>query len=362
MPTLDANQVYNILQNLRYLEISYMEYSHHPIDFSQYQTYLDYFNNYALKSQNLYRFYFPLSIDKQRLPRYISEIGDVTDTLNIASGYDFSASKIFNFPAALRHRCNYYSLIYQMEGTSDLSLDNETFTLNRGDFYLLSPNVYYSIQTSLDGLSLCLNLRRSFIAAEYKSIALGNPQLTTFLTDSLTPDNTSYYVAIHTGGDHSIDEFVLKIFAEYINQDEYSMISMRSYLALLFAYILRTPTTKMESSAKITRLDEQFHIIETYLNKHYSTANLTDISNEIHFSKQYICRIVKEKTGETFNNLLIQIRLEMVEQYLLDTDLPLEEIAFLCGFSAASHMSRTFKNKNGITPSAYRSKNKTLLP
>ena len=362
VPILDARRVYNTLQNLTNLEISYMEYSGKPLDFSAYQTYTDYFNNYVLRSKNLYRFYFPLPLQSQKLPKYISDMGDITDALNIISGFDFSVSKLFNFPAALRHKCNYYSLIYQMEGTAHLALDCGEFELHAGDFYLIPPDVYYSIQTALESLCICFNLRRSFVAAEYKSIALENPQLTKFIVDSLGAEPSVQYAAIGTDGSTAINELVLNIFAEYISQDEYSNVSMRSYLSLLFAAILRSPNTKLVSSAKVTRLDEQFHLIEVYLKKNYQTANLTELADTIHFSKQYICRIVKEKTGDTFNTLLIRIRLDMVVQYLLDTDLPLEEIAYLCGFSAASHMSRTFKNEYGTTPSAYRSEKKALLP
>lgn len=360
MPTLDARRVYNTLQNLMNLEISYMEYSQQPRDFGEYQTYMDYFNNYVLRSKDLYRFYFPTSLSTKKLPKYISDIGDVTDALNIMPGYDFSACKMFNFPSALRHKCNYYSLIYQMEGRGSVTLDSGRYELEAGDFYLIPPEVYYALEIGLDGLCICLNFRRSFVASEYKSIALGNPLLTRFLVDSLAADDGVQYSAMHTNGNATINDLVLSIFAEYINQDEYSNISMRSYLSLLFATILRSPNTRLESSAKVTRLDEQFHLIETWLKKNFQTANLTELSDSIHFSKQYICRIVKEKTGDTFNTLLIHTRLNMVVQYLTETDLSLEEISYLCGFSAASHMSRTFKNEYGMTPSAYRNKKKAL--
>jgi len=360
MRTLDTRQVYNILQNLVNLEISYMEYSEKPRNFGEYQTYIEYFSNYVLKSRNLYRFYFPIPLTAATLPKYISDIGDVTDALNIVPGYDMAASKLFNFPGALRHKCNYYSLIYQMEGTSKLILDSEHFDLTAGDFYWIPPEVYYSIETALDGLCIFLNLRRSFVASSYKSIVLENPHLTRFITDSLVSDESAQYAAIHTDANEAINNLILMIFAEHIRQDEYSNRAMRSYLSLLFATILRSPNTKIESSAKVSHIDELFRLIETYLKKDYQTANLTELSDAIHFSKQYICRIVREKTGDTFNALLIRTRLEMVVQYLLETNLPLEEIAYLCGFSAASHMSRTFKNTYGMTPSAYRNEKRAL--
>ena len=66
MENINSEQVYHILQNLSNLEISYLEYSQSPKDFVEYRTYLDYFNNYIIKSHNLSRFYFPLPVTPAR--------------------------------------------------------------------------------------------------------------------------------------------------------------------------------------------------------------------------------------------------------------------------------------------------------
>ena len=59
MKLIDGTQVYHILQNLNNLEISFMEYSRSQKNFLKYDTYLEFFDNYIIKSQNLSRFYFP---------------------------------------------------------------------------------------------------------------------------------------------------------------------------------------------------------------------------------------------------------------------------------------------------------------
>lgn len=359
MSKIDATQVYNILQNLKNLEISYMAYSSEPHDYNEYRTYINYFNNHVLRSNNLYRFYFPVAMTSVNLPQHISDMGDITDALNIAAGYDFSICKLFNFPAPIRHKCNYYTLLYQMEGNATLTLDFATFQIKAGDFYLIAPQEYYAVETDIDSICIFFNLRRSFICSDYNCITLGQPQLTQFITDTLSTDSTSHFAIMHTHANNLINNLVLNIFAEYINREDYSHVTMRSLLSLLFATIYRDPNTVIESSAKVSRLDTQFNQIESYLKDNYQSATLSQLADDIHFSKQYICRIVKDKTGDTFNTLLIKIRLNMVVQYLLDTDLPLDEIAFLCGFSAASHMSRTFKNVYGISPSTYRKNQKT---
>lgn len=356
MNELSIEQTRNILQNLTNLEISYIEYSKSPKDFGKYQNFLEYFNNYIIKSKKLYRFYFPADLTNETIPstKKISDLGEITDSMNILPGYNFSVAKYFNFPNALRHKCNYFSLIYLFEGNGELTLDKKTFQMQKGDFYLIPPAVYYAVQLTLDSLCICFNLRQSFVAAEYKNIFHEDPLITQFITSSLAPEHTMTYLLLRTTNSKMIYTLAFSIFTEYINQSKHSNNVMKNLLSLMFAIILRDDKTIMDASIKTTKLDQQYQAIINYLKQYYQTADLSSLAEYIHFSKQYICRIVKEKTGDTFNTLLIKIRLEMVEQYLLESQLTLETISDLCGFTTPSHLSRIFKKHYGMSPSQYR--------
>ena len=348
-------QVYHILQNLNNLEISYLEYSNSPKDFVEYKTYLDFFNNYIIKSHDLYRFYFPLPITANpSLPRYVSDLGTITDHMNITPGYSFSVVKQFTFSGSLRHKCSYYTLIYLMDGQGDLVLDEQSFHLQEGDFYLIPPDVYYALTVEPESICICFDMRKSFVSAEYRNIFQEDPRLTDFIARSPESDSAMTYLSIHTDNETSVRDLVLVIFIEYINQKKFSNNAMKNYLALIFTIILRNDSTKISSSAPISQPEQQYLEIIDYLKQNYQTATLTDMANHIHFSKQYICKIVKAASGQTFNTLLMNIRLEMVCQYLTETKLSLEDIAELCGFSASSHLSKVFKNRYGETPSSYR--------
>jgi AraC-like DNA-binding protein len=49
-----------------------------------------------------------------------------------------------------------------------------------------------------------------------------------------------------------------------------------------------------------------------------------------------------------------QLRIEHASKQILQTDLPMVEIALASGFSDQSSFTVAFKNVTGITPSAYR--------
>ena len=109
----------------------------------------------------------------------------------------------------------------------------------------------------------------------------------------------------------------------------------------------RNPNTAIDSSVAISHLEQQYRQLQDYLKRNYQTASLDEIANQLHFSKQYICKIVKSASRKTFQTLLMEIRLQMVADYLRETALPMESIAELCGFSTAAHLSRSFKTPTG---------------
>lgn len=81
---------------------------------------------------------------------------------------------------------------------------------------------------------------------------------------------------------------------------------------------------------------------------------LTELSavtcmNPFHFSRTF-----KASTGLSPHQYVIQRRVEKAKRLLVNTDLPLIEIAHLCGFSDQSHLAKHTKRLLGITPRALR--------
>ncbi|MCC5836015.1 MAG: helix-turn-helix transcriptional regulator [Opitutales bacterium] len=68
-----------------------------------------------------------------------------------------------------------------------------------------------------------------------------------------------------------------------------------------------------------------------------------------HFSK-----LMKEKMGKSFSQLLTQMRVSRVKQLLAETDKTLSEIALECGFCDQSHMNKVFRAATSTPPGDFR--------
>lgn len=84
-------------------------------------------------------------------------------------------------------------------------------------------------------------------------------------------------------------------------------------------------------------------------------VSINIVANEIGMSPRSLQRIL-EMSGTTFSQLTDDIPKSMAQRYLLETEIPLNEIAFLLGYSEPSVFSRAGKIWFGVSPKEYRKK------
>ena len=92
-----------------------------------------------------------------------------------------------------------------------------------------------------------------------------------------------------------------------------------------------------------------------YINTHYQeNITLDAAAGLVHMSRYHFCRLFGSATGATFLEYLYNVRLSKVHQLLLDTRLPLSQIAEKCGFTSTAHLSRVFRDAYGVSPREFR--------
>ena len=92
------------------------------------------------------------------------------------------------------------------------------------------------------------------------------------------------------------------------------------------------------------------------LDKEYNRAfTLESIANGYSISASYLSHIFKETTGIPLMRYLLIARVRAAQEYLLQTALPVNEIAEKCGFKDLSNFGRTFRKEVGCSPRQYRS-------
>lgn len=85
------------------------------------------------------------------------------------------------------------------------------------------------------------------------------------------------------------------------------------------------------------------------------TARLDDVARELNMSGKTLERRLAER-NRTFSALLEDIRIGLAKKYLGETEIRLEQLAYLIGYSEPAPFVRAFKRWTGTTPMQFRSR------
>lgn len=81
---------------------------------------------------------------------------------------------------------------------------------------------------------------------------------------------------------------------------------------------------------------------------------LDAVASECGLSVSHFSRAFRRSTGLAPHQWLVQRRVEVAKDLLLENAMPLAQIALTCGFADQSHFTRAFANQSGLTPARWR--------
>lgn len=147
------------------------------------------------------------------------------------------------------------------------------------------------------------------------------------------------------------------IFEEYQRRQTGCRLAIISKLYELSLIFLRElPAEKSGGHIKRNNNHERLERIFTFFENNFENPGLSleMAADKACLNKFYFSRYLKEQTGRSFFEHLSRIRLHQAERRLAGTDLPITDIAYMCGFNSLATFNRIFKTYTGTTPSAYR--------
>lgn len=132
-----------------------------------------------------------------------------------------------------------------------------------------------------------------------------------------------------------------------------------TFIFLRRFYLIRTQSKKeIEISYKAVDVkqpkDFKTNIVE-YINSNFSNPDLSlkDVAKACGISPRNISDLIMEKTNLNFKTYVNQVRINESKRLLKETDLQINEIAYLVGFNSPSNFNRVFKTLENKSPSEY---------
>lgn len=267
----------------------------------------------------------------------------------LESGKLISVRPHTRFVAFPAHSHNYVELIYMAKGsTTHVINGGAPLTLKKGELLFLNQHATHAIEkANEDDIAINFIVLPAFFDTAFSMIGPDN-LLGKFLVSCLEKDNSEisylhFAVADILPVQNLVENMIWGIVNEQPNNRRINQVNMGLLFLQLLNYTqcLETPVLNRNSNALVI---EALRKIE----ENYKDANLSLLAQRRNVSLAYVSRLVKEATGKSFKQLLLQKRLDKSEQLLLETKLSIQDIIEAVGYENTSYFYRIFRDRKSV--------------
>lgn len=264
-------------------------------------------------------------------------------------------SRFIEFP---EHKHNYIEIVYVCAGEIVHYIDGKVLSMQKGDLLLMNQNVKHSVKRAEMG-----DIGINFIALpEFFDIPLQmmrrQNMIADFLLGTLRQNNTvPQYLLFQLNEQKYISNLMENMISSVVYDSENEDIINQYSMGLVFLYLLNHMDRLAHNSSQSYE-DVVIQAVLKYIDTQYRTAALSRIAEDFNLSLSAVSRLIKKNTGFTFVELLMRKRFQKALMFLVETELPIDQIAANIGYENLSYFYRQFKANYGVTPSQYRAEHK----
>lgn len=229
-------------------------------------------------------------------------------------------------------------LRYVLSGEMDITIDQKSYKVKKGDLVIIRPNEYHTSQALKHSESVV-------ILFDFKKIALEELE-----------DNVFFKSVI--SGDEMIRNIFSRIYVEHRNREVGHKMVCKGLLLYLMTYLLRNYTEYIltdEEKLKAQRKRDRLYGVCRYIDEHYfEQISSKELAESMWISEGRFQHLFKECMGVSVQQYINQIRMKKAKQMLQETTLRSSEIAEMVGFLDYNSFGKMFRRIYGKTPSQVR--------
>lgn len=238
-----------------------------------------------------------------------------------------------------------YRLFYILENRGTIIIEGRSYDIRPDTLIIIPPAVAYHFRGKLKVCVLNFDVTRR---CSHRTQPICPPITAAFdpalLFDTETVDEFDRPCILE--GSIAIQESILKIISKFNTCGQYADASVSAMLKLLLADLLSKDT------APENKLSES---VMSYIRIHAPSIACNEaVAKAFGYHPVYLNELIRRTTGKTLHVAIVDARLQLACRWLSGTAGSIADIAEAAGFCSRTHFCTVFKNKLGVTPSAYR--------
>ena len=249
---------------------------------------------------------------------------------------------------------DFFEMVYIKRGEVVFQIEDDQIKLGPNNILIIKPKRLHKLLVkSKNG---CEFIVFSFKFVDLENQSFSRVSMEDFI-DFVEGEKTGPYHFLKVGQRNEIIQLLNGIVNEKNKKDPDSEFLIRLMVMEVFVYLSRAFRIEWENSMKdkSPKLKELIKISVNFINSNYEKEiTLSDVSSFVFLSPSYFLRVFKDEMGVSPINYLLRTRVEKAKEILETTDMKINDIALLVGFSNHQRFNEIFKKNTGMTPTSYR--------
>ena len=224
-------------------------------------------------------------------------------------------------------------VVYVLQGSSTVVLENQRLSLGRGDLFLSFPNQVHGYENTRDFEGYVIIMTTKSLPAFQTILTKNQPAVPIVHPEDPVAEKLKSFLQIMWADRHTDSPFMLQGYGQVL----------LSKILPLFSIV--------PSANNAGTLQATLH----YINLHYKQPlTREEIAKAVGYSPSHISHVFSDAMGTTLMEYITMLRMDEAKQLLRRTQIPVSRIAMQLGFSSIRSFNRFFHKETGISPTQYR--------
>lgn len=254
------------------------------------------------------------------------------------------------------HKHASYEIYYGLEGTIELWIEGQMYTLRPREFIIVPPSIWHQ--------TICTpHQQKRFFVFTFDLVFKKDAE-----KQNISPSDYKFIVELDkvlssiSNCLAGVDVFdamqaLNALIQEFDSKESGWTFLMRSSCMEFLVRIIRNMTVSQQEADSLPSENNLSMEIIRYISRHcQENLKLADIAEAVHVSPRHACRVFESCFGLNMRQAIHASRINIAKDLLQNSDYSIEKIAEIVGYADTGCFSRWFKKLEGSTVAQFREK------
>lgn len=276
-------------------------------------------------------------------------------------GESLVVKKNSRFQKVPPHVHSFVEINYMFSGSCEQIINGKSMTLLEGEIILIDCETVHAIgYTNENDIMISLLIHKDYLNNTFLNRLSNDSMISRFFINAMNQKtNHNSYIMFHSANSRRLPLFMNELLCEYYSPSLNSSEILNNLFILIISELVNIFGHEMNK-----KLDtpSQFSIIPVlkYIETNYKNCTLDSTALFFNINPNYLTTLLKQHTGYSYKELILRQKMKATQKLLINTDMPIKEIAHAVGYDNLTFFYKKFKEHFNCLPKEYRNQNPTF--